>query len=89
MAFEALLGLLADDAHEQLASLSQSGEDVRFSSVEPLLTDESLPPVPEGYVNGQTGGYWQDPVSKKWQFIPGAGLYNDKGVYIFDNLFKR
>lgn len=79
MAIEAVWELLINvDEYEHLSSGGEAP-----------ITAETLPPVPEGYIDGQTGGYWQDPVSKEWHFITGAGHYNDKGVYIFDNLFKK
>lgn len=85
MAIEALTVLLgADTVQDLTASLGSHIDQLTHG-----LLSESLPPVPEGYIDGQTGGYWQDPVSKEWHFIPGAGHYNEKGVYIFDNLFKR
>lgn len=84
MAIEALVALLGAESIDTLTnSLGSHVEQLTHSML------QELPPVPEGEINGKTGGYWQDPVSKKWHFVRGAGHYNDKGVYIFDNLFKR
>jgi hypothetical protein len=78
MAFEAFTVFFDGDGLQELL-LGITGDGL----------EDSLPPPPEGYIDGVDGGYWQDPVSKKWHFIPGAGHYNDEGVYIFENLFKR